>query len=49
MVLQTLQNKQSYDKSSKCQFQLDKVTFFGHIISTDGIYFDPHKLEVVLK
>ena len=41
IVLQTLREKQLYAKLSKCQFWLDKVTFLGHVISTEGVSVDP--------
>jgi hypothetical protein len=33
IVLQTLRKHQLYFKFSKCKFWLDKVNFFGHIIT----------------
>ncbi|KZV28138.1 DNA/RNA polymerase superfamily protein [Dorcoceras hygrometricum] len=32
----------------KCEFWLQKVVFFGHIISGDGISVDPSKVEAVI-
>ncbi|KAJ4706775.1 Retrotransposon protein, putative, Ty3-gypsy subclass [Melia azedarach] len=48
VVLQTLKNKQLYAKFNKCQFWLDRVAFLGHMISADGIYVDPQKIEAVV-
>ncbi|KAJ4718964.1 Retrotransposon protein, putative, Ty3-gypsy subclass [Melia azedarach] len=48
VVLQTLKNKQLYAKFSKCQFWLDRVAFLGHVISANGIYVDPQKIEAVV-
>lgn len=48
ITLQTLRHWQLYAKFSKCQFWLDRVAFLGHVISVDGIYVDPHKIEVVV-
>ncbi|KAJ4704868.1 Retrotransposon protein, putative, Ty3-gypsy subclass [Melia azedarach] len=48
VVLQTLKNKQLYAKFSKCQFWLDRVAFLGHVISANGIYMDPQKIEAVV-
>ncbi|KAK2727056.1 hypothetical protein QYM36_007791 [Artemia franciscana] len=31
----------------KCQFGLDKISYFGHEISKDGIKPDPEKLQVI--
>lgn len=44
-VLQTLRNKQLYAKFSKCEFWLDSVAFLGHVISVDGVYVDPKKID----
>ncbi|KAJ4701711.1 Retrotransposon protein, putative, Ty3-gypsy subclass [Melia azedarach] len=48
VILQTLRDKQLYAKFSKCQFWLDRVAFLGHVISADGIYVDPQKVEAVV-
>ncbi|KAI5339147.1 hypothetical protein L3X38_018419 [Prunus dulcis] len=48
LVLKTLRRKQLYAKFSKCQFWLDKVDFLGHVISIEGIYMDPRKMEAVV-
>ena len=48
-ILQTLKQKQLYAKFSKCDFWLDKVVFFGHVILAEGIYVDPQKIEAVVK
>ncbi len=34
--------------STKCEFWLDNVVFLGHVISNDGIYVDPKKIEVMV-
>ncbi|VVA39016.1 PREDICTED: retrotransposon, partial [Prunus dulcis] len=47
-VLQTLRKKKLFAKFSKCQFWLDRVKFLGHVISTEGVYVDPQKIEVVV-
>ena len=47
-VLQILRECQLYTKFSKCQFWLDKVAFFGHVISTEGISVDPQKIEAIM-
>jgi len=38
-----------YGKLSKCEFWLEKVQFFGHVISAQGIAADPAKIETVVK
>ena len=47
-VLQTLREHQFYTKFSKCEFWLDRVAFLGHVITTEGIYMDPQKVEAAL-
>ncbi|KAI5338654.1 hypothetical protein L3X38_017925 [Prunus dulcis] len=48
LVLKTLRRKQLYAKFNKCQFWLDTVDFLGHVISAEGIYVDPCKVEAVV-
>ena len=48
IVLQTLRERQLYAKLSKCQFWLDRVTFLGHVISSEGVSVDPQKIEAVV-
>ncbi|XP_055960122.1 uncharacterized protein LOC130014968 [Mercurialis annua] len=48
LVLQTLREKQFYAKFSKCEFLLEKVVFLGHVISVEGIYVDPKKVEAII-
>ncbi|BBN68030.1 transposable element gene [Prunus dulcis] len=48
LVLKTLRRKQLYAKFSKCQFWLDRVDFLGHVISAEGIYVDPRKVEAIV-
>ncbi|KAL6321907.1 hypothetical protein AAG906_035616 [Vitis piasezkii] len=47
IVLQTLKDKQLYDKLKKCEFWLDKVSFLGHVVTKDGISVDPGNVDVV--
>ena len=48
IVLETLREKRLYAKLSKCGFWLKKVSFLGHIMSTEGIRVDPTKIEAIL-
>ena len=34
-------------KKAKCEFMLPSIKYFGHIISKDGIYPDPAKVEAI--
>ena len=48
VVLRILRENQLYTKFSKCQFWLDSVAFLGHLISAEGVYVDPQKIEVIV-
>jgi hypothetical protein len=47
VVLTRLRDNQLYAKFSKCEFWLDKVPFLGHVLSGDGIFVDPTKVQEV--
>ena len=47
VVLETLRKERLYAKLSKCEFWSKEVSFFGHIVSKEGIRVDPKKIEVV--
>ena len=47
LVLQTLRRHQLYAKFNKCEFWLSRVGFLGHVVSVDGNYVDPQKVEAV--
>ena len=49
VVLQTLRDRRLYAKLSKCEFWLEKVSFLGHVIFSEGIAVDPSKVEVVMR
>jgi hypothetical protein len=48
VVLQRLRDHQLYAKFSKCEFWINKVSFLGHVISSEGITVDPSKVCDVL-
>ncbi|XP_074327628.1 uncharacterized protein LOC141665543 [Apium graveolens] len=48
ITLETLRKEQFYAKFLKCEFWLEEVQFLGHIISVEGIQFDPTNIEVIL-
>ncbi|KAL0544358.1 hypothetical protein IC582_019472 [Cucumis melo] len=48
IVLQTLREKQLYAKFSKCEFWLEQVVFFGHVVSAKGVSVDPQKVEAIV-
>ena len=48
IVLQTLRDRQLYAKFSKCEFWLNEVVFLGHVVSGNGIFMDPKKVEAIV-
>ncbi|GJZ92653.1 putative reverse transcriptase domain-containing protein [Tanacetum coccineum] len=46
-ILDLLKKEKLYAKISKCEFWLKEVQFLGHVVSRDGIYVDPSKVESV--
>ncbi|KAL0551634.1 hypothetical protein IC582_010723 [Cucumis melo] len=46
-VLETLRANKLYAKFSKFEFWLKKVTFLGHVVSSEGVSVDPAKIEAV--
>jgi hypothetical protein len=48
IVLSRLREHQLYAKFSKCEFWLDEVPFFGHVLSAKGVAVDPGKVKDIL-
>ena len=48
IILQTLRGRQLYAKFSKCDFWLNEVIFLWHVVSRDGIFVDPRKVEAIV-
>ncbi|GKB59617.1 hypothetical protein Tco_0915803 [Tanacetum coccineum] len=46
-ILQLLKKEELYARFSKCEFWINTVKFFGHMIDSNGIYVDPAKIEAV--
>ncbi|TYK16320.1 retrotransposon protein, putative, Ty3-gypsy subclass [Cucumis melo var. makuwa] len=46
-VLETLRANKLYAKFSKFEFWLKKVSFIGHVVSSEGVFVDPVKIEAV--
>ncbi|KAL0537499.1 hypothetical protein IC582_026477 [Cucumis melo] len=46
-VLETLRANKMYVKFSKCEFWLKKVTFLGHVVSSEGVSLNLAKIEAV--
>ena len=49
IVLQTLRERQLYAKFFKCEFWLNEVIFLRHVVSRNGIFIDPKKVEAIVK
>ena len=49
LTLQLLREHKLYAKLSKCDFYRDRIHYLGHIISYEGIYVDPKKIESIMK
>ncbi|KAL0537313.1 hypothetical protein IC582_026290 [Cucumis melo] len=47
-VLGTLRANKLYAMFFKCEFWLKKVSFLGHVVSSEGVSVDPAKIEAVL-
>jgi hypothetical protein len=47
IMLQTLRREQLYAKLNKCDFWLKSISFLGHIVSGEGIFVDPSKVQTV--
>ncbi|GKD68924.1 putative reverse transcriptase domain-containing protein, partial [Tanacetum coccineum] len=47
LILKLLKEEELYAKFSKCDFWLSKVQFLGHVIDSEGIHFDPAKIEAI--
>ena len=48
IVLQTLKERQLYAKFSKCEFWLNEVVLLEHVVSRNGIFIDPKKVEAII-
>ncbi|CAN4081463.1 unnamed protein product [Withania somnifera] len=47
LILRTPKEHRLYAKFSKCEFWLESVAFFGHIVSMDGVFVDPTKIRAI--
>ena len=46
-VLENLHGAGLFVKPEKCEFEANKTTFLGFVISRDGIEMDPEKVSAV--
>nr|GEY78671.1 hypothetical protein [Tanacetum cinerariifolium] len=47
IILELLKNERLYTKFLKCDFWLDSVQFFGHVIDRSGVHVDPAKIKAI--
>ena len=47
MVLKLLEEKQLYEKISKCFFGVQEVEYLGHIVYHEGVKVDPRKIKAI--
>nr|GEX99857.1 putative reverse transcriptase domain-containing protein [Tanacetum cinerariifolium] len=47
IILEILKKERLYAKFSKCDFWLDSVQFFGHVIDRRGVHVDPAKVKAI--
>ena len=48
MTLKLLREQKLYAKLSKCVFYKYRIQYLGHIISNEGIFVDPKKIEAIM-
>jgi hypothetical protein len=48
-ALERLRREKLYVKLEKCEFWLDSVSFFRHVISGEGVAVDPEKVKVMVE
>jgi len=46
-VLKLLEEKQLYEKTSKCFFGVEQVEYLCHIVSHEGVKVDPNKIKSI--
>ncbi|GJZ67038.1 putative reverse transcriptase domain-containing protein [Tanacetum coccineum] len=47
LILELLEKEKLFGKFSKCEFWLQEVCFFRHVVNNEGIHVDPSKIEAV--
>ncbi|GKV24897.1 hypothetical protein SLEP1_g34439 [Rubroshorea leprosula] len=47
-VIETMRGERLFAKFKKCEFWLDNVAFLGHVVTKDGIFVDPQKIEAMV-
>ena len=49
MVLKILHDQSVFAKVSKCEFDLTKILYLGHIIGQDGVKVDMEKIKSIIE
>ena len=47
-VCTTLRNESLYGNLKKCSFFTDKLVFLGFIVSFEGVFIDPQKVQAIV-
>src|SRR5436305_3978245 len=47
LVLDKLRENQLYAKLSKCDFLTDSIEYLRHVVTSEGIKVDPHKIKAI--
>ncbi|GKA33845.1 putative reverse transcriptase domain-containing protein [Tanacetum coccineum] len=47
IILELLKKERLYAKFSKCDFLLDSIQFWGHVIEHSSVHVDPAKIEAI--
>ena len=42
-----MRERHIYAKFSKCNFFKDKIQYLGHVVTKEGISFDPEKIKAI--
>ena len=48
LVLQCLRDNQLYANAAKCDLFQSEIQYLGHIISCEGIFIDPAKIQTIV-
>lgn len=46
-VLKILQEQRFYTKMSKCKFGMTEIMYLGHMINSEGVRVDEHKIAAI--
>jgi len=48
-VCRALRNEQLYANPKKCVFMTDRVVFLGFVVSAQGVFVDPQKIQAIVE